>query len=886
MQSTFTESDARGRRRSGSRAADAGQRHDYDAPRLGEVPVRSKYHRADQEKSHFANHPTYLPLAEQCGPPQPSILTNPTPGRGLSQNYEQHEPSESRDVVKDKDYQEEAEYEIGFRGCSHACTSLRDDAVKGTRSIHQPPTHIVSVSSNTSTASSVGPTGLVLVPPFCWVPKHDGAGRRFNPFVKFRSERRHVGMALMHPVAGMSRSNPLCYAEPPGDYKRLEPPYGAIAPEHLHQKHEEQRHPSIRPLKYGSRDGFSSPLAAQMLASPSGPHGEASAFSFYGPIGFFGIEALRKRHALEKQSGRDGAAECDYKERRSRRPLEGEETGILLLTQLWCDVRMLHDCPVVDSPRLPSDDDGEDEAPGSGGDEASEERLVAREKMSWRRSHRVQHQQSNLSTTDPTTLLVGSERPLDGWDKMAVSEDIAREVTSLSSPSRNSDDGSRDDVSKSDASSPSERSASSTSDDDESTNDNNATDESTGPPSWKNPSSFAASPKMGRSLLGDAPYDFMNSSIMHGSLVLRMPGGARAGLLFGRNNNDSSHWAAAATARSDPAPNHARRSVSAQSADMSKMSMTVSRRAPPMISTPVLNHCNSPLAMVTRGSVLGRGDNATAPVLPFSSQRGMRNTTGMRSLSIAMPPHTQQHRGGNASGPSDHTDGGGTGVPGLEEEPVYGSSSGLGGRRDSYFTTPCEEGRNVKAVAPSVYGVARSNLNTTSPKPLLLLTERHDKTSISMGEHHDGQGNTLSPSPLRAVVGGPKSSLTSAVDVVSKKHNTTQKPPTLPLIGRGIINPAAYSQPHSTAQKQAPPLAVTSSPPRRLPQGKEEKNFPGGYLTSTPPGTPKFKQTPNGLSVPSNNTGSVPPLLVGSTSARTAPGWRYILGAKSRISPA
>ncbi|CAG9573175.1 hypothetical protein LMJF_20_1050 [Leishmania major strain Friedlin] len=905
---------------------------DYDVPRLGEIPVRSKYYRPDQEKSHFANHPTYLPLAEQCGPPQPSSSTSLTPRQERDQEYTQSNDDEvsghaygdigDETGVQDDDC-EQAQQMLHNSHLGRLCES----SVSGTQGSGH-CTQTASVGSNASGASSIGPTGLPLMPQFRWIPKQGGGGLGFNPFMHFRSRTRHESMASRPSAPVTEAPMPWNEAQQQGDCVTPELPRGATSPERQQRHNEDQSQAAGRQNSYSMFYGCTSQPPAQQSAPLPFPHRETGALSFYGPIGSIGIETSRKRRAVERQSGTDGEAERVYKERSSRRPVEGEETGVQLLTQLWCDVSLLRGARVVDSPRLhPDDGEGDDSASTSspsisdmdsniGDREAGEAAMAARKKVRQRRQQysswspsfyfkdddlaalgaednrggspsgaaaraapvqmpvtvRAHHQQHNgpsvVRTASPAGA-AGDQREVGGVDKVAVRGVAGHELASSSSSSGSSDNDSSDDGSNSAEGSAGERSAcfGSDRDDDESadsddadnprSSDNDAAADSTHPRRWKKHSSAVPSAGTGRSVLRDGQYDFMNSSLMDESFMSRMPGcGAGMSLLYACDDYDGGGEEVAAAAAADLVPNHAPHRVCAQSAGIAGANMAPHPPTSPSIPTQSQEHRGSSSMPVARGSAVRPSGSGTAATLALRSQRRVSNATDTRAPSTAAGRHIP-HQGGEAGSSSNHNAGGGNGGCGLGEQFAYGSTFGMGSRRNSYSATASDEAHNATFTSLSVYWVTKGNGNTVSPGTSVMGGD--DEASAIMGVYSDSRDSTVSPGLLGVTSRGPTTFLAVDGGCTAKTRNSTSQPSKSPLTDRGVANPAAHSRPPSTAQGAHEPVVLTF--PKQ--SGRKVKAvYPGGYLAPiTPPITPKANEAPLPRRAQSNNGSASTPGL-------------------------
>ncbi|CBZ26672.1 hypothetical protein, unknown function [Leishmania mexicana MHOM/GT/2001/U1103] len=940
MQPAYTRSGAGGH----SHKRDGGI-NDYDVPRLGEIPVRSKYYRPDQEKSHFANHPTYLPLAEQCGPPQPSSSTSLTPHQERHQKYGQSNDDEvgghayddmgEKMRVKNDDYEQAQQMHHN----SHP-DCLRESSVSGS----QGSGHCIqtaSIGSNASGASSIGPTGLPLMPQFRWIPKQGGGGLGFNPFVHFRSRTRHEGMASSPSAPGTDARMPWNEAQQKGDYGTPELPCGATSPEHQQRHNEDQSQTPGCQNSYSIFYGCTPQPPAQQSTPPTRCHRETGALSFYGPIGSIGIETSRKRRAVERQSGTDGEAERAYKERSSRRPVEGEETGVQLLTQLWCDVSLLHGALVVDSPRLPPDDgEGDDSAstssPSIGDREVDEAAMAARKKVCQRRQQyssrspsfyfkdddlaalgaedngsgspsgaaarvaaaqkpvtvRAHHQQHIgppvVKTTSPAAP-AGDQREVGSVDKVAARGVAGHEVASSSSSfsSGSSDNDSSDDDSNSDEGSAGERSAcfGSDGDGDESvdsddadnprSDDKDAAAGSTHPRRWKQRFSANASAGTGRSALRDGQYDFMNSSLMDESFMSRMPGcGPGMSLLYAHDDYDGGGEAAAGAA--DLVPNRAPHHVGAESAGIAGTNIAAHTPTLPSIPPQPQEHRGSSSIPVARGSAVRPSGSGTAATLALRGQRRVSNATDTRTPSGAAARHTP-HQGGDAGGPSNHNAGGGIGGCGLGEQFVYGSSFGMGSRRNSYSATACDETHNAAFTSLGVYWVTKGNGNTVSPGTSVVGGD--DEPSAVMGVYSDSREDTVSLGLLGVTSRGPTAFPAVDDGCTAKACNSTSQPSKLPLTHRGIANPATRSRPPNTAQGIHKPVVPTSS---QQPACKVKAVYPGGYLAPiTPPATPKANEAPLPRCAQRNNGGASTLGPRGLANASTTPGLGDTVGGKS-----
>ncbi|TPP49897.1 hypothetical protein CGC21_29315 [Leishmania donovani] len=923
---------------------------DYDVPRLGEIPVRSKYYRPDQEKSHFANHPTYLPLAEQCGPPQPSPSTSLTPRQERHQKYEQSNDDEVSghaygNMGVEMGVEDDCEQAQQMLPNSHlGC--LRESSVSGTQGSGL-CIQTASIGSNASGASSIGPTGLPLMPQFRWIPKQGGGGLGFNPFMHFRSRTRHEGMASRPSVPGTDAPMPWNEAQQQGDCRTSELPRGATSPEHQQRHSEDQSQAPGRQNSYSMFYGCTSQLPAQQSAPPARAHRETGTLSFYGPIGSIGIKTSRKRRAVERQSGTDGEAERAYKERSSRRPVEGEATGVQLLTQLWCDVSLLHGARVVDSPRLPPDDgEGDDWANTSspsisdidssiGDREAGEAAMAARKKVRQHRQQyssrspsfyfkyddlaalgaknnrggspsgaaacvalaqrpvtvRAHHQQHNGPSVVKTASLAGAagdQREVAGVGKVAARGVARHEVASSSSSSGSSGNGSSDDDSNSDEGSAGERSAcfGSDGDDDESvdsdgadnprSSDNDAAVGSTHPRRWKKGSSTGASAGTGRSVLKDGQYDFMNSSLMDESFMSRMPGcGAGMSLLYARDDYDGGGEEAAAAA-ADLVPSRAPHRVCAQLAGIAGANMAPHPPTSPSIPTQSQEHRGSSSMLGARGPAVRPSGSGTAATLALRGQRRVSNATHTRAPSAAAARHTP-HQGGGAGDSSSHNTGGGTGGCGLGEQFAYGSSFGMGSRRNSYSATACDGAHDAAFTSLGVYWVTKGNGNTVSPGASVM--GGNDEASAIMEVYSDSRDSTVPPGLLGVTSRGPTTFPEVDGGCTAKAGNSASQPSKSLFIDRGISNPAAHSRPPSTAQGVHEPVVLAFP---HQPARKAKAVYPGGYLAPiTPPVTPKATEAPLPRRAQSNNGGASTPGARGLANASTTPGLGDTVGGKS-----
>ncbi|KAG5480026.1 hypothetical protein LSCM1_06447 [Leishmania martiniquensis] len=955
---------ADGRRRSTSRGTKEGSvqgsdsdgvNGDYDAPRLGEVPVRSKYYRPDQEKSHFANHPTYLPLAEQCGPPQPSSFTSLTPWQGRQQKREQgnndgskirvavHSRMSNEAEVGDACEQAPRMLQESHYGSPHI-SSLCEGVVMGIEgSRHSIRT--TSVRSNASCASSVGPTGLALMPQFRWIPKQGGGGIGFNPFMKFRCQLQPVSEALTLPATATSAPTPSSEAQQSGIYQTTELPCGTTSPE-------QQPQSEIRLLVPGRHNSYlmrsisPSTPPMQQSAPPSHPRRETGDLSFYGPIGSIGIETSRKRRAVERQSGTDGAVERDYKERSSCRGAAREDTDIPLLTQLWCDVSLLRAARVVDSPRLPSDD-GEDYDAARGGSpsmsdansisddgEVDEVAMNAREEKRRQRRRCEQHRQPQYparspsfyfrdgdlaslrvedtgegspSTVDPQAAAArkpaavsdqqhqrkkssagqaaspavpaGGEKAIGGIIKASTRAVAVPEVASSSSSSRSSGNGSSDDDSNSNGSSTGERSATFALDDDdgESVDSGDANiprrhdakavgGDFAHQRSREKRSSMRISAGMGRSMLGDGHYDFMDSSVMDASLasrVLGSGGGRRISLLHTRHERNDDGEVAAAVA--DRKPNCTPYRAKARSAAMSAMSMAPQRT----------EHLGTPTP-VARGSAVGRGGEGAAAALPRRGQRRVNNATDTRAPSTSaarLAPHCEYDAGAS----SDHSDGVRPAGDGLGEQFVYGSSFSMCSRRNSYSATACDEAPDAASMSLGVCDGDMRDRHTTHPDTSVAVGG--GEASVTMGVSSGSRSNTVSPGAFGVMSRGPTTFPSVGGGFAAQVRGTASHLLTLPPIDRGSIASAACSRPPSTAQSLRLPAASTS-PYQHTRRGKMA--CPDGCLAPiTSPITPTAGPTPKQRGPQSSNSVVSIPVLRSFTNASATSGLGDIVGGKS-----
>ncbi|KAG5506800.1 hypothetical protein GH5_06015 [Leishmania sp. Ghana 2012 LV757] len=916
-----------------------GQKDNYDAPRLGEIPVRSKYHRPDQEKSHFANHPTYLPLAEQCGPPQPLSFTSFTPWKGHHQKCEpsNNDDSEVGDHVHSRmsheakvgeNYQRDQQMlEESHRG-SGLVVSLCDGVVKGMEGSWN-SIHTASIRSSASGTSSVGPTGLALMPQFRWIPKQGGGGLGFNPFMKLRCQPHLVGEASMPPVPETGAPAPLCDVLQAGVYQTPELPCGQTSPEHQQQGKVQSRVPGRQNSSFLLSNSPSTP-PARRSAPPSHHHRETGALSFYGPIGSIGIETSRKRRAVERQRGTDGEAVRAYKERSSCRAVEGEDAGIQLLTQLWCDVNLLRAARIVDSPRLLSDN-GEDGDSARGGspslsnddsisgdgevDEASmkacevkarqcrQQQCPVRSPSFYFReddlaSLRVeatgegspsmvaaqaaaackpatvpaQHQQrkspSDVKAASPAASAEG-QKAVGGIGHAGMRGVAVHNAASTSSSSGSSGNDSSDD-SDSNGSSADERSvAFGLDDDDDESSDSGGADtprgddtEAAGDPthqhSWKKRASISVSPGLGRSILGDGQYDFMNSSVMDVSLTSRMlgSGGGRISLLYACNEyNDGGESAVAVDRMPSSSPSRAK----ARLAEISATSMTPPSTGHRSTSTPA-----------ARGSTAGQDSEGTTAALVRRSQRRVNNATDTRAPS-ASAARLASHHESDTSSTTGHV---------LREQFVYGSTFSMGCRRNSYSVTVCGEAPDASSTSLSVCGVDLRDHHTVHPGTSAAVG--NGEAAATAGVYRDSRCNTASPGAFGVMSRGSTTSPAVGVGSVAQVRSIGSQLPRLPPIDRGSMSSAASSRPPSTAQSLRVPFASTS-PHQRTCSGKMA--YPNGCLALiTPPITPTAGSIPKQRR-PQSNSGAVSiPCLRSSTNASVTPGLGDIVEGKSSTS--
>ncbi|KPI85045.1 hypothetical protein ABL78_5907 [Leptomonas seymouri] len=384
-------------------------------PRLGEIPVRSKYYRAEQHKSHFATTADYLPLAEICGPPMPTSSQQQqlspkrkesNSPRNLYSGHKKHKkrphrnkrrissdgdaPYEGMDDYVDQvnDVEDEEGYDEGqesvctdeynddvhFHSGSGADDSrdpngkagvegnvmmegsLRESLVKNITGSMQQHHHHRSTASCTSAASSIGPTGLPLLPQFRWVPQPGGGGHGFNPFMAFRMSplpHHQQGNHMQyygHEHQNVTAATHTVQEQPSYDDSNASPP-----PSFPQQ---DEGKAVTRLSTVGAQDGsfdmfYVTPSPGPQLHNASPPPN-----SFYGPMGSLGIEASHKRRQLELENGSAGDAEKAYKERTFRRCTR-YDGSFLIITKAWCDPNTLLGARVIDSPPLPDDVDGD-----------------------------------------------------------------------------------------------------------------------------------------------------------------------------------------------------------------------------------------------------------------------------------------------------------------------------------------------------------------------------------------------------------------------------------------------------------------------------------------------------------------------------------------------
>ncbi|AIN98014.1 hypothetical protein LPMP_205220 [Leishmania panamensis] len=919
-----------------------------DAHRLGEIPARSKYLLPDQ-KSHFANHPTYLPLAEQCRPLQPSSLTSLTPRQGCHQKPGQSSGDNNdgevgghtygamgEEVGVDDDNYAEAQqtHQERHHGIGHV-GSLYEGAVK---SIQGNPHRILtaSIGSSVSGASSVGPTGLALMPQFRWVPKQGGGGLGFNPFMNFRYQPQQECIASMLPTPWMNTPTPLSDAQQPDD-ETPELLHGVASPEHEQQQNEGQLHVSGRHNSYSMFYALPSPPPAPQSVPSTRPHCETGTLSFYGPIGSIGIEASCKRRAVEQQSGTDGAAEKAYKERSSRRPAEREETSIQLLTQLWCDVNLLRDARIVDSPGLScNDDENDDSASGTSSStsniesnndnrEFDEAAMAAREKVRQRRQqysarspsfyfkdgdlaalrvednaedstlapapratavHKpvavsAQHQQRSVPSTVKATspaALTGGRRAVGGVAKTSVRRLAAHEVASSSSSSGSSDNDSGGDDSNSDECNTGERSSGFGSDD-----DNESVDS------------------------GDAVSPHRNDNDAHGNLthlhswkkrssIHASTGMSRSVLEYGQydfmnsftmNESFVSHMpdgGGGARINLLYVPDDYNDGGEAAAVGDLVLNYTPRHVSTKSAETSVKMKPHPPLSPSIPSQSQERHGSPSMSVARGSAvgpsgngaavtpRRGQRRVNNATDIRSATVQNTSHH-GGSTSSSSHHHDGGGCG---LGEQLAYGSSFGLGSRHNSYLATPCDEAHDAASVSLSVYGVVSGNPNTISSGTSMM--DGDGEAFITRGVYRDSRDQTVTPATFGVVSRGPAAPLTVGCGSAVKTCNAASQQLTLPLIDRGSVSPATYSRPPSAAQRLRVPVTPTS--PQRLARGTKTV-YPGGYLPPiTPPVTPTAKKTPAQRNKNAVSTSSFRDLA----NASITPGLGDIVGGKSYTS--
>ncbi|KAG5480745.1 hypothetical protein CUR178_05880 [Leishmania enriettii] len=915
-----------------------GEKDNYDAPRLGEIPVRSKYHRPDQEKSHFANHPTYLPLAEQCGPPQPLSFTSLTPWKGHHQKCEpsNSDDSEVGDHVHSRmsheanvgeNYQRDQQVLEESRRGSGLVVSLCDSVVKGMEGSWN-SVHTASIRSSASGTSSVGPTGLALMPQFRWIPKQGGGGLGFNPFMKLRCQPHLVGEASMPPVPATGAPAPLCDVLQAGVYQTPVLPRGQTPPEHQQQGEVQSRVPGGQNSSLMLSNSPSTPPEWRSVPA-SHHHHETGALSFYGPIGSIGIETSRKRRAVERQRGTDGEAERAYKERSSCRAVEGEDTVIQLLTQLWCDVNLLHAARIVDSPRLLSDncEDGDSSRGGSpslsnggsiSGDGEVDEAAMKVSEVKARQCRQqqcpvrspsfyfreddlaslrvedagegspsmvaaqaavafqpatvpAQHQErkspSDVKAASPAASAEG-QRVVGGIGQAGMRGVAVHNAASTSSSSGSSGNDSSDD-SDSDGSSAGARSvAFGLDDDDDESSDSGGADSPRGDDteaardpthqrSWKKLASISVSPGLGRSMLGDGQYDFMNSSVMDVSLTSRMlgsgGGGGRISLLYACSESKDGGEAAAAA---DRMPSSSLSRAKAQFAEASATSMTPPSTGHRSTATPA-----------ARGSTAGQDSEGTTAALVRRSQRRVSNATDTRAPSASAARLASYHE----------SDTGSTAGHVLGEQFVYGSTFGMECRRNSYSVTACGEALDAASTSLSVCGVDMRDRHSVHPGTSEAV--RNGEAAATAGVYRDSRCNTASPGAFGVMSRGSTTSPAVAVGSVAQVRSIGTQLPRLPPIDRGSMSSAASSRPPSTAQSLRVPFASTS-PHQRTCSGKMAN--PNGCLALiTPPITPAADPIPKQRR-PQSNSGAVPiPCLRSSTNASVTPGLGDIVEGKS-----
>jgi hypothetical protein len=441
-----------GQSKSGSNSG-GGNHHSSDpdvVPRLGEVPVRSKYFRAEQQKPHFATTENYLPLAEICGPPvQPSNTDASQPGRRAgtsrkhrSRSHKRHrrrhgrkrrssggdgdapydgledyeasgddaegdddrgdgnmEDSEDEggddDVYDSAEEEEEAgegegeldggdaaaaaaaldrnvgfDYGFGQADDGHHNSSLQQHMSEEESNLRENLVRAIpgsmrrrnysSTGSATSAASSIGPTGLALLPQFRWVPHPGGGGHGFNPLIAFRRPQPQQQQQQQY-AHFYSTGHYNVHAAPATLHQQ--PPHGrdGESPLQYSQQQDEGKMAATLSAVAGAHSGY------DMFYNTPSPAPQRN--SFYGPIGTLGIEASRRRRQLELENGAEGDAEKAYKARTSRRSSRFDDGSILIITKAWCDPNLLLSARFVDSPRLPpsADDDNDSSSSDSAG---------------------------------------------------------------------------------------------------------------------------------------------------------------------------------------------------------------------------------------------------------------------------------------------------------------------------------------------------------------------------------------------------------------------------------------------------------------------------------------------------------------------------------------
>ncbi|GET88163.1 hypothetical protein, unknown function [Leishmania tarentolae] len=929
----------------GHYSKDDGRMRDYDLPRLGEIPVRSKYYREDQEKSHFANNPTYLPLAELCGPPQPSSFTHTTRYQEGHDNREPNDDDEARghayinmDVgmeSKDGDYQQAQQ----MRESSHV-SYFQEDSV----SYKQGSGHSIQasrVASNVSVASSIGPTGLFLTSQFRWIPKKGGGGGGglgFNPFMRFRTRSQNPETASRPSELWMHAPNLWNEAQQQGNYRTPEMLDGTVSPEHEQRHSDGHSESPCRQSSYPMYPGCTSQSPVQQSTPPTHPHGATIEPLFYGPIGTIGIETSHKRRAFEQQHGTHGQAEGA-----SYRSVEGKRTGIQHLTLLWCDVSLLRSARVVDSPRLTADDADGANYPSSnspnisnmglniGGHEVYEVAPATRKKVRQCSQQppsrspsfyfkdedlsalRVeshcgsslpaaatyvaglqkpvtacanQGQRSSLALFKTASMSVPAEdqREVEGVSKVAVSGVDEQEIASLflsfcSSDIRDNEKASNVNEGNAGERSPSRNSDSegesvSSNDEDHPRRKNDAAaGGSTHQHKCKRDSTTTSNAVIRHSSLRDDHSDFMNSSLMEEWFMSRTPRcGDGKSLSCTNGCYDGGEEAAAAAA--DPVPSRAPHHACVKSAGIAGARVAPNPQGSPSNTPQPQEHrANSSVPAVREAAVRSSGTGTVTALGPHG-RRSVNNATDTHAPHVAASRQALQ-QGDSAGGPSNYNTGDGAADCSLGEQVVYESTFSMAHQRNSYSVTACDDAHEATFAFMDVYGVAKCNGKTASPRVSVMGRDRESSTTV--GVRRDSRDTTVLPElpgfPSRCSTGSP------ALDSrTSKKRSSTIQSSKSAFTDRASASPGAHTRLSSTAQGVHVPVVQKS--PQKLAL-KEKTVCPGGYLAPmTPPTTSKTNEAQLPHCAQINNNAVSTPGVCRSGNASTVPDLSEIVGGK------